>query len=528
MMSDKNTVFNQNNRTSNSIKTSFWGTIKSSLDIILGFVYRTIFIKTLGAEYLGLNGLFTNILQVLSLAELGITTAIVYRFYEPISNNNVSRVGKLMNYLKTVYRYIAIIIFVVGLIITPFIKWFIKDTNSIPADINVYLIYLLFLLNTVSSYLFVYKQTILSADQRGYLLSITGVFSTITKYLFQVVILILTKNYTITLLIGIIFTIALNIVISCYAKIKYKEVFDEKEKLDIDSRREIISDTKAVMLHRIGATVKLSTDSIILSKFVSLVSTGIYSNYSMIITGVQTLISQVLGSFVSSVGNAHVELSKEKNFEIYKKLLFIDLWISAVTVSCMYLLLNDFIILWAGRKYLFDKFTLIMLCIQFYIIISRQINISYTNGCGLFNRDKYRPLVEALINLVLSIIGVKMWGIVGVFIGTVVSSVLTICWREPNILFKEEFDKPLKLYWQPYLSFTICVFFFCALGDFIKSKIQPINTIVMLFVEAVICFFLINFVLVCLFRRKNEYNNMKGLIIKVIKKKIKKENTEKK
>ena len=508
-------VFNKKNRTSNSIKTSFFGALKSALDILFGFAYRTVFINTLGADYLGLNGLFTNILQVLSLAELGITTAIVYRFYEPISNNDVSKVGKLMNYLKKVYRYIAAFIFIAGVLLTPFIKSFINDSSTIPNDVNIYVIYLLFLLNTVSSYLFVYRQTILSADQRGYIQSVTGIFLIFIKYLVQIILLYITRDYTVTLVAGIVITLICNIIVSCWTSTKYKEVFDVKELLDDESKKEIISDTKAVMFHKVGATVKLSTDSIILSKFVSLVSAGIYSNYSMIISGLQALIGQVLGSFVSSVGNAHVELTKEKNYEIYKKLLFIDLWISSVTVTCTYLLINDFIKIWIGKKYIFDKITLIMLCVQFYIIISRQINISYTNGCGLFNRDKYRPLIEAFLNLVLSIIGVKMWGIVGVFIGTVVSSVLTVCWREPSILFKEEFRKPVIIYWKMYFSFFLCAIIFCLFGDYIKTRYMMIDSVFMLLVEAFAIFLLINFIFIFLFRKKDEFSQMIELLKKL-------------
>ena len=505
-------VFNKNNRTTNSIKSSLWGAIKSILNIVLGFVYRTIFIYFLGADYLGLNGLFTDILQVLSLAELGITTAIVFRFYAPISKNDYVQVGKLMNYLKIVYRYIAAFILFAGLILTPFIKSFINEDSTIPSDVNIYLIYLLFLFNTVSSYLFVYKQNILTADQRGYIFSIIGIVTSLFRYTFQILVLVFTRDYTLTLLSGILVTLILNIVFSFCIQSKYKKVFDIKESLSSEDKKSIMKDTKAVLLHRIGATVKLSTDSIVLSKFVSLVSTGVYSNYSMIISGIQTLIGQLLGSFVSSVGNAHVKLSHKENYEVYKKLLFVDLWISSVTIVCTYLLINDLILLWFGEIYLFDKITIIMLCIQFYIIISRQINISYTNGCGLFTKDRFRPLIEAVLNLVISIVFVKIWGIVGVFIGTVISSVVTVFWREPLILYRDEFNESVINYWKTYLSFSLFSVFLCCAGDFIKQKFFSIDSIVKLFLEAIICFILVNVLLICLFNRREEYSYLKQLV----------------
>ena len=525
-MSEEKQIFNTNNRTTNSIRTSIWGVLRSCFDILLGFVYRSVFIRILSADYLGLNGLFTNILQVLSLAELGITTAIVFRFYEPISKGDYIQVGKIMNYLKKVYRYIAAFILVAGLIITPFLNFFINKDSKIPDDVNLYFIYLLFLLNTVSSYLFVYKQTILSADQRGHIAAIFAIISVVIKYSAQIIILLLTRNYSATLLAGVFITIFYNFVFSVWTEKKYKEVFGVKEELSKESKGKILDDTKAVMFHKVGATVKLSTDSIILSKFVSLVSAGIYSNYSMIITGLQKVISQLLGSFVSSVGNAHVKLSKKENYAVYKKLQFIDLWVSTVTVVCSYLLMNDFILIWVGPKFLFDKFTLIMLCLQFYIIISRQINISYTNGCGLFVRDRYRPIIEAVLNLLLSIVGVKLWGIVGVFIGTVVSSVVTVFWREPYILFKEEFGESVWEYWKRYFQFTLFGFVLCAAGDVIKERFLTIDSIWLLIIEALVCFAVTNILLICLYHRREEYSYMINVGKKFIRSKIAKKSAK--
>lgn len=521
-MHNSTNTFNRNNRTSNSIKSSLWGAVNSAFGIVFGFVYRTVFIAILRAEYLGLNGLFSNILQVLSLAELGITTAIVYRFYEPISKNDYVQVGRLMNYLKIIYRYIAIIIVVVGLSITPFIKYFINDMSSIPNDINIYFIYVLFLLNTVSSYLFAYKQNILSADQRGYIISIVNIISSLVKYIIQILVLIVSGNYTFTLFSGIVLTILINILFSYLIQKKYASIFEIKDKILVEDKKAILTDTKAFMFHRVGATVKLSTDSIIITKFVSLVSAGIYSNYSMIITGIQSLISQLLGNFVSSVGNAHFKLSSKENYSIYRKLLFTDLWISTVTIVCTYLLLNDFIDMWIGEKYLFDKATLIMLCLQFYIFISRQINISYIYGCGLFTRDKYRPIIEAVLNLVLSIIGVKTCGIVGVFIGTVVSSVLTVCWREPVILFNEEFKEPVYKYWKTYLSFVFISLVICFIGDMIKQKFITISSWFILIAEAIVIFAVVNIVLFLIYRKSEEYAYMKQLIKKVMMKRFNK------
>lgn len=512
-------IFNEASRTKNVMKSSVIGVTGNLLNVLFGFIYRSIFLQILSAEYLGINGLFTNVLQILSLAEMGITTAITYRFYEPINQGDVEKVGKLMRFFKTVYMYIAIAILAIGLLILPFVKFFIKDTNEVPQDINLQLVYVLFLLNTVSSYLFVYKQTLLSADQKNYLVSIFQIISTIGKYVAQIAILFISRNYTLTLAIGIFVTILINFLLSVWITYKYKPVFEVQEKLAKDDSNEILDDTKACMLHKIGATVKTGTDNIVLAKMVSLVATGIYSNYSLIVSSIQNVLNQLLGNFISSIGNAKVNLDKERHYEIYKKLLFVDLWITSLITGCIYLLIDDFIILWIGEEYLLDDFTVILLCAQFYIAVSRIINISYTNGCGLFVKDKIRPVIEALLNLVISILLAYYIGIAGVFLGTVLSAVLTICWREPIILYKYEFEKKVSDYWITYFKFLLITIGSCCLMKMIKIKIFTIELSWFIWVLEGICVFIaINLILLILLHKEKEFTICIDVVKKVFNK----------
>lgn len=513
MGNSQKSLFNTSSRTKNTVKSSLIGVISNVFNVCLGFVYRTIFLNILSAEYLGINGLFTNILQVLSIAELGITTVIVYRFYKPIKEGNIQEVGKLMNFFKLIYRLIALIIFIAGLMVVPFVQLFINNTKEIPQDVNLQLVYILFLFNTVVSYLFVYKQVLLSADQRNYIVSIIQSIALAIKYTAQIIILILCKSYTLTLEIGIVSTLAINYILSFWITQKYKPIFKVSENISVEERRIILNDTKACMLHKIGATAKISTDNIILTKVISLVATGVYSNYSLIISSMQTIIGQLLGNFVSSIGNAHVSLNDEDNYNIYKKLLFIDLWISVVVTVNVYLLINDFIQLWIGGAFILDDFSVIILCLQFYICISRQINISYVNGCGLFVKDKIRPVVEAILNLVISIVLAKYVGIVGVFLGTVLSSILTVCWREPLVLFKYEFKKSVNEYWRNYLEF---LFLGVIIGVVLKNLKQMIRfevTWVSWIGEAFIYTIVINLVILLVFHNKDEIRFL-GAIIK--------------
>ena len=315
-------MFNQNSRKSNVVKSSFMGTTYEVINIILGFVYRTVFIHALSSNYLGINGLFTNILQILSFADLGISTAITYRFYEPINKNDVHKVGQLMVYFKNVYRIIAIVIFVVGISLLPFLNFFIKDTNELPEDINLKIVYLLFLLQTLSSYLFIYKQTILSADQKQYLVSLFQISRTTLCYTVQMIVLVLTKNYTLILIINTILTLLTNYIFSEWAASKYKEVFEVKDSISKEEKRQIINDTKATLCHKIGGTVLSSTDNLIISKYVGIIATGLYSNYSMVLSKLSGILGQLFGGFTSSLGSAHVAQDEEKKYISYRTLLF--------------------------------------------------------------------------------------------------------------------------------------------------------------------------------------------------------------
>ena len=512
-------MFNSESRTSNSIKNSVIGGASMIVKILLAFAYRTIFVHFLAAEYLGLNGLFTNILTILSLADLGITTSIVYRFYEPISKNDVHYVGMLMNYFRRVYTIIAVIISAVGLVLLPFLPYLIKDGDSVPSDINLYLVYVLFLASTVSSYVFSYKLTLLTADQKNYVYSVINLIIEIAKYVFQILVLVLTRNYTITLLTSIVISLLFNFISSVWTTRKYPEVFKVKEMLPKSDQKAILSDTRACLYHKIGYTVLTGTDNAVLTKMISLEATGVYSNYALILTYIQSFLTQILGNFTASVGNAIQQMKEDEYYNLFKKMTFSCFWISSVVIVCTYVAINDFINVWLGEKYLLDEFTTIVLCIQLFITITRITNGAFINAAGLFVKDRIRPLIESVLNLVISIILTKYFGIVGVFAGTIISSLVTAFWREPYLLFKFSFKKKSWEYWGMYLLFTVL-----SLGVIIGLVVLKnvigiaMSNILWVILECIVAFVVINVLLIAIFHRREEYQYlislMKGLLSK--------------
>lgn len=438
--------FNKNARTGNAFKAAAVGTSNQIVNLVCGFVFRTVFLMVLSKEYLGLNGLFTNVLNVLSLAELGIAGAIIYRMYEPIALNNEEKVAQMMCFYKNIYRIIALIVTVIGLSILPAIKFLIKNPEEIPSDINIYVVYVLFLAQSVTSYLFVYKNSILTADQKGYINSACSMFGNILNTALRIAVLFITKDFIATLITGIVVSLTVNIVNSIIATKMYPCIFKGKHKLDKTSKKTILKDTAALACHKIGGVVVGSTDNILLSAFIGIGVLGIYSNYSLLMVAVAGLIGQLLGTFTSSVGNAKLNLTSDDFFKTYKRLLYINLVIVSCACVSMYCLLEPFITVWLDEGMLLDNNVVIVLIISYFLSQFRHVNINFTSATGLFRKDRLRPLIEAAVNLTASIVLVNYLGVMGIFLGTIISNLLVVFWREPYLLFKNEFKAVNKLW----------------------------------------------------------------------------------
>ncbi len=431
--------FNEDSRQKNALLASIFAIMEQILSVAGLFIYRTVFLSILTKEYLGIEGLFTNILQLFSLAELGIGTTILYRMYKPFSEKNVETISAYVHFYKNVYHGIALITALVGAALYPFIGS-IVDASEVPSDVNLKLVYVLFVLQSVASYLFVYKQSLITANQKAYLISGFTTAVTVLNIVIKSVVLMITRDYELVLTASIVITIVLNWLFSLWITREYKEIFKNTSRLSKEEKKDIVKDTSGLLCHKIGFIVLTSTDNIILSKMVSLAAVGIYTNYATITAAVSMLLTKMLNSFTSTIGNFIVSFEKEAVEDLYKKLLFVNFWFTSLCSVCLYVLLNPFIEVWLRDKsFLFSEFTVIVLCTQFYIKSSQTMNEAFINAAGLFTKDRIRPLIEAILNLVISILLAKEIGIAGVFIGTCVSSLLTCFWRQPYLLYKYVF-----------------------------------------------------------------------------------------
>lgn len=324
------------------------------------------------------------------------------------------------------------------------------------------------------------------------------------------------KDYFGFLIIQILFTIIENILISIKADKMYPFLKSKKKvKLDQDTKKEIIKNTKAMMMHKVGGVVVTSTDNILISKIIGLAIVGIYSNYLLIITALNTILSQIYNSLTASVGNMVVTDSKEKHYMVYKKIDFLTFWIYSVSSVCLICLFNPFITFWIGKEYLFNVEIVAVLTLNFYITGMRKTNLTFREASGLFEKDKWKPIIESIINLVASILLALKFGVIGIFLGTMISTVTTCLWVEPYVIYKYDFKRPFNEYIFTYIK-RFLLFVIMAGITYILCYFVPFTGFIKVIVNLVIALIIPNVILFVVYHKSEEFNYFKTLVSKIL------------
>lgn len=411
--------------------------INKIVTLFLPFVIRTVLIKTIGIEYAGLNSLFASILQVLNLSELGFSSAVVYSMYRPIAENDNEQVGALLFFYKKVYRIIGLVVLVVGLIIMPFLPKLVA--GEYPQDINVYILYLIYLFNTVISYfLFAYKGAILNAHQR---VDIVSNILTVTQgamNLVQIVMLVLFKNYYCYILWMPLFTILNNALTAYYANKLFPQYHCEG-KISGDQLSDMKYKISGLMVNKLCLTTRNTLDSVFISAFMGLTVSAIYGNYYYIMNAVVGLISIVSSAMLAGVGNSIETESVEKNYNDLNKFNFLYMWLSGWCAICMLCLTQPFMTIWMGKDNLFPFGVVVLICIYFYVLKMGDMRGLYSDAAGLWWQNRYRAIIESILNLILNYVLVQIWGIYGIISATLISLFFVNFLGGSGIVFKYYF-----------------------------------------------------------------------------------------
>lgn len=489
------------------------------LNLIISFILRTIFIKTLGAEYLGVNGLFTNILSILSFTELGIGNAIVYSMYKPLATGDNDKIKSLMRLYKKAYTTIAIIVLVCGLAIIPFLGVLVKDTPNIKEDIT--LLYTLFLANTVSSYLLVYKKSLIIADQKNYIaLLITQGMHTI-QTIIQIIILFTVRNIIIFLVVQIICTFIGNLIASQYANKNYPFLKTEAEQLSKTEVKSIFQNVRDLSMYKFGSVILNSTDNILVSAMINVTQVGFVSNYVLLTSACNSILGNVTSAFTASVGNLNVAENREKKYEVFKKMLFITSWIYGFASVGLITVVEYLIPVWIGNNYLLDKTVTIAIVVGFYVQGVHSVESTYRTTLGYFKRGRFAPVLSAIINIVLSVVLCRAIGLAGIFVATPIARAVAIGVVDSVLIFKDTFKISPLNYYKQYFEYVLIFIALGVLCDFLLKLIQiPGWSGVIL--KALIVTIVFNLIMLMIFGRSKMFKEIVASFINVIDRKYKK------
>lgn len=470
--------------------------------ILMGFFTRVVFTHTLSEDYVGVNGLFTDILNVLALSELGIGTAITYALYKPISEKDIEKQKSLMLVYKRMYRVIAAVVLAAGLLIIPFMDILIKNQPQVD---NLILLYLFYLANSVVSYLLIYKRTLIDAHQLSYIGVLCQTFFLVVQNIIQIIILCTTHNFMLFVIVLLSCTVLNNVTISIKANRMYPFLKDKNVMpLETEEKNSIKQNIKAMLMHKVGNVVVTNTDNLILSSMVGIVSVAIYSNYFLVIGSIRQVLNQAFQGITASVGNLGVEESKERIKRIFDASFFIGQWLFGFAAICLYEVLTPFVEISFGSQYVFGASITFVLCLNFYFTGMRQATLVFRDSLGLFWYDRYKSVFEAVINLVVSIILGYYFGVIGIFLGTLISTVTTSLWVEPYMLYKHRLKAPVRGYFFKYAWYVIITAGVWYVTDLICAQISG-SVLIQCVFKLGICIIVPNLIFLIMYCRSKEF-----------------------
>lgn len=501
-------------RTQYSLINILTGFVGYFVNTIMGYICRMFFVRCLSEDYLGLTGLLTNFLSMLSLAELGIGSAIIYSLYKPIAENNEEKIASLMKMFKIAYRIIGIVVAVLGIVLVPFFGFVVGDASGIKE--NIYVIYGVYLFNTASSYFFSFRGSLITAFQRNYVVIGVNYICSILQSFLQIILLLSFKSYIPYLLVQTIGVWAYNIIITLRAKKDYPFIEKKDTKpLCKDEKRLILRNVKSVTSYKLSGILVNNTDNLVITYFSGLGITGLASNYTLLSNTIDALIKCIFNALTASVGNLNAVESKDCQYEFFNTLNLTNFWLYGWASIGVAFVSGDLVRLCFGENYVMDISIPIMLAINLYMVGMQNAVWTYKNTMGLFKYGQYILFVTAALNIIGDIILGKIYGVFGIFLATAIARLVTNTWYEPYALFKVGFEKSPIIYLKRYLKFLavllvsgVCCYFLCSLINF--------NILIDIILKCVICSVVVNVIFIMVFHKTDEFKYISNIVKKII------------
>lgn len=501
-----------NSRLKNSALNFASGFLGRVLTILLNFVVRTIFIYCLNEAYLSVNGLYSNILTVLSLAELGFGSAMVYRMYTPVATKDYEKTAALLHFYKKIYAIIGVVIFVLGLCVIPFMDYIIKDKPDVP---GLTLYYIIFLINTTISYWFAsYKASVLSADQKDYIKTNVQNATTILQSALQILLLLVFRKYLLYLLVQLGCNIFLNLYVAHLVDKRYPKIKEHPDaRLSLEDREQIKKDAEALVLSRFGHVALNGTDNIIVSAVVGVLWVGRLSNYTLICDSVTSVLCQITAAITGSLGNFFATEKKSAGYALFRKVEFLNFWLYGFSFIALAVLLDPFVQLWAGGRFVLGLPVSIAIAINFFVAGYMNTLWVFRSTLGLFKQGKYRPIIVALVNIVLSIVLGKVWGVFGVLFATFLSRASINLWYDPIILHKYGFEVSCKPFFIRYLKRILLLAVVLVFMLLVRNAVMPAEVTFWRFALVMVITAIVpNIVFWAAYHRSDEYAYFKSIV----------------
>ncbi|WP_026509496.1 lipopolysaccharide biosynthesis protein [Butyrivibrio sp. LC3010] len=508
-------------RTKLAAKNITFGYVGQLATALMSFILRTIFIQRLAETLLGVNALYSNILSLLSMAELGIGTALNFSLYAPIARHDTEKVKSYMQMYRKAYHTIAIVVAVIGLLLTPFLKYLAKNPGNITTrDLTFY--YLIFLFNTVSTYFVSYKYSLVNAEQKNYVQTNINTITKIVTVFFQILILLFIPNFYLYLLTDAAVSLIQKIFVNSYLNRLYPYLTEKDiTPLTAEEHKEVWSKTRALVLHKVGDVARLQTDTLIISSFIEVAVAGVVDNYTLVTGTIANFVNIIFNSVISSFGNLIATETKDKQYRLFRVYRFFASWVYGFSACGFFILLQPLIYLWIVRRHgptwMLGTFAVYLLITDYYFKGDRIVLSNYKTAAGVFEQDKYLALIQGFVNLVISIVLVQKIGLAGIYIGTVVSGLIANI-TKPIIIYKVCFDKNAASYFLDSIKYILTELSITCLLYFISTLVLKNITIPGFAIMVILVTIIYNGIFWFLYHKTDEYDYLKNIVLRRFKK----------
>lgn len=505
-------------RTRNSIRSTMSGLLNRGINLLIPFVIRTVMIHKLGVEYLGLSTLFVSLIQVLNLSELGIGSALVFHMYKPVSEDDFDALSGILWLYRRVYRVIGSVILGIGICLMPILPWLVDVKQLTGTNVNLYALFMIYLVNTVISYwFFAYRKSLLMAYQRHDLISNINSMVNIGLYVLQILALLVCPSYYLYILLMPIFTLADNILVALTTGKLYPQIIQRKHTPPTQVHG-LLGNVKYMVGHKVGGVVIQSADSIVISAFLNLTVLTAYSNYYYVVSALVGLIHVGYNAILAGVGNSILIQSREKNYELFEELSFLVFYVVAFCSACLMALYQPFMKLWMGEELMLPNRTVVLFVVYFYTWQFRIIGLNFKDAAGMWKNDALKPYVGLVLNMTLNIVLVQLIGVDGVLLATIFVMTMVYFPWETWVLHKDLFKKSTGKYYRRCLFYAIAAGLTTWITYSVVSWISG-NSLVFFIMKVIVTVFVSNGILLMLTFHIPQRNGLLGRIKAICNKK---------